>query len=258
MPKKASFTLSYYISKYGEDVGSSKYKERIDRISKNNRDNFIGLYGEDKWKDRIEKIKYKTSMEYFINSFGYEEGMRKFESLRRSYSFTKDDYIEKYGLDKWIDRASRNFRGFYSKEAKRFFELLLDKISVKYNDIRNIKWLENEFFIWDNEYRRIYFYDFYFEVRDKKIIIEYDNLFWHPKKDPNGNFNKNYFTSFDSILTENEKFEYDERKRNIAKYKGYEIISIESSETNPIRDEYKYEGLLKSALDFIDKKIKNE
>jgi hypothetical protein len=256
--KKANCSLSYYISKYGSDAGLAKYEERIFRLSQNTRDNFIKVYGEDKWNDRIEKIRYKTSMEYFINSLGYEDGMRRFHLLRNSYSFTKKDYIEKYGLDKWLERASKNSGKFYSREAKRFFELLLDRINSEGIHTKNVKWLDKEFFLWDDEFRRIYFYDFYFEICEKKIIIEYDNSFWHPKKNSSGDFNKNYCSIFNDVMTEYEKFEYDERKINFAKYKGYEIFTIESSETNPIRDEYKYDNHLDLALRTIKNIIKDK
>lgn len=251
--KKANCTLSYYINKYGAEEGIIKYNKRISDLSKNTKENFIKKYGEDKWKKRVEIFNYKNSLEYFINTLGYDKGVKRFEDLRKSYSFTREDYIKKYGEDQWIEKRSKiNGKKFYSKEAKRFFEILLEKINEKFGMISNLKWLEDEFFIWDNEYRRIYFYDFYFKINDIKIIIEYDNIFWHPRKNKDGSFNKNCYDFFSSILTPEEKMEYDERKINIAKYRGYNIIVIETEKMNLLRDQYKYNSLIEEALTKIE------
>ena len=251
--KKANCTLSYYINKYGEEEGIIKYNKRISDLSKNTKDDFIKKYGEDKWKERVKRFNYKHSLEYFINTLGYDEGVKRFETLRKSYSFTREDYINKYGEDQWIEkRCKTNKKKFYSKEAKRFFEILLEKINKKFGAVSDLKWLEDEFFIWDNEYRRIYFYDFYFKINNIKIIIEYDNIFWHPRKNKDGVFNKNYNDSFSSVLTPEEKMEYYERKINIAKYRGYNIIVIETEKINLLRDQYKYNSLIEEALTKIE------
>ena len=94
----------------------------------------------------------------------------------------------------------------------------------------------------------------YFECFSKKIIVEYDNEFWHPK-------NENDTSAWDKLkidhkFTKSEKIEYDERKRMFAKYKGYDIINISySGQKNPLRknNEELWEPLLIEVLNKIKK-----
>ncbi len=248
--KKSTCSLSFYISKYGEELGLIKYKEHIDKI-RFDKDKFISKHGSDLWEKLLEKKRYKLTLEYFIETLGYELGTKRFTELRKSYSFTKDDFIKKYGEDKWIERYSKN-TNFYSKESKIFFEHLIFRLKNENIVIENIKWLNSEFFIWDKEFRRIYFYDFYFECNNIKIIIEYDNLFWHPRKNGEKEYNKNAFSIFNKMMKPEEKMEYDERKRNIAIFYGYNIINIETKVANPVRDNKKYNDILNEVI----KKIK--
>jgi hypothetical protein len=227
-----------------------KYRDHTSKVGVRKND-FIKKYGIEKWNELQKNKLYKKSLEYLIDSLGYEEGLKKFELLRKSYSFTKIDYINKYGIEKYLDKLSSRTR-FYSNEAKIFFELLIDLLNQNSIEIRNLKWLDNEFFIWDSEYRRIYFYDFYFETLNKKIIIEYDNLFWHPKKDTESEFNNAFFI-FNSAMSVDEKIEYDERKRNLAIFKEYNFIKVETNLCNLVRDRYKYEPLLKESIENIKK-----
>ena len=245
--KKSVCTLSFYISKYGEDLGIIKYQERIEK-NKKIREGFIKKYGEEKWNESVDARLYKTSLEYFIQTLGYEKGTKKFDDLRRSYSFTKIDYIEKYGEEMWIRRGSVGKKS-YSKESVIFFELFIDSIKKIGIIPDNIKWKDNEFFLWDNEYNRIYFYDLYFEYNDKKIIIEYDNIFWHPKKDVNPL--NNGVVLFNDLLSLDEKIEYDERKNNIVIFKGYNLIKVETDQTNLVRDQWKYLPLLEKLINDI-------
>lgn len=245
--KKSVCTLSFYISKYGEIDGVMKYSERIE----NNRDvrkKFIEKYGIEKWNESQEKRLKKTSLDYLVQTLGYEEGLKKFTEIRKSYSFTRKDYIEKYGEESLI-KSMGNFKPKYSKEAYIFFELLLDELRNSKIFPTDIKWKDSEFFIWDDEYKRIYFYDLYFVLNKRKIIIEYDNVFWHPRGDKNTE--SNGFTIFGCNITADEKAEYDERKINIAKIKGYCVIKIETDKKNLVRDRWKYDSLIEESINKI-------
>jgi len=251
--RKKVCTIEHFISKYGEELGKSKFDEYKKSLGLT-RDNYIKKFGKDSWDKRAEIIKYKKSLEFYIQKLGQEEGRKDFRTLRESYSFNKEKYIEKYGEEKWIERYKNFNLNFYSKEASVFLNKLLGMLIDLELPLNNIKMERDEFFLWDTEYRRIYFYDLYFECFSKKIIVEYDNEFWHPK-------NENDTSAWDKLkidhkFTKSEKIEYDERKRMFAKYKGYDIINISySGQKNPLRknNEELWEPLLIEVLN----KIKN-
>ena len=249
--KKAVCNLNFFIEKYGEELAEEKFNEYKKSLGLT-RDQYINKFGEKSWEERRKKVEYKKSLEYFIQNLGYKEGLESFNSLRKSFSFTKDDYINKYGEEKWINRWKKCNRNFYSEESSTFFNLLIRKLEENFIKIENIKYNDNEFFLWDSEYRRIYFYDFYFELNGKKIIIEYDNYFWHPKKgenDKNALDNLNFISNF----TKEGKIEYDERKKMWARYKGYELISLFYNDKNPIKNIKLWDNLFQQTIKEIKK-----
>jgi hypothetical protein len=248
--KKKSQTLPNFIKRYGELEGIKKweiYKKSI--VLK--KEDFIKKHGESRWEELSQKRIFKKTLEYHIEIYGLEIGTKKYLDLISSYSFTKEDCIKKYGIEKWKERSIKlnKFKG-YSKESCRFFEILLEKFKEDNLDIKFLKWKDDEFFLWDDEYRRIYFYDFYFEINGNRFIIEYDNSFWHPQNE----FNINFINSgLSSNMSVQEKIEYDDRKSNWAKFKGIEIIHIYfNSDKNPLR----FPSIWKSFLDLCLEKIK--
>ena len=243
--KKAQ-TLVSFIKKYGEEIGKDKWEAYKKSVGLNKK-NFIEKYGKEKWEKNRESINYKKSLDYSVQIYGKEEGERKHQELLKSYSFTKEDYIKKYGEEKWLERIIKN-TSYYSKEACLFFELLLKKLdNINFTDLR---WKDDEFFLWDHDMKRIYFYDFYFEIGGKKIIIEYDNFFWHPKE----NNGKNFTKWKNSKISFEEKKEYDERKSLWAKYKGYHIINLYfEDKKNPMRNNSIWDPYLEKLV----KEIKN-
>lgn len=243
--KKSVCNISFFIEKYGEIDGKEKfeaYKKSLGRT----KDQYIEKFGVDSWNNRRKNIEYRKSLEYFIQLLGYHEGLIAFNNLRKSFSFNSEKYILKYGEKAWIDRWSNINKKFYSKEASVFFEMLLSELGEIGIILKNIKMNEDEFFLWDSEYRRIYFYDLYFEYASKKIIIEYDNNFWHPVDDTCSNAWNNM--KFNHRFTKKEKLEYDERKKMLAKYKGYEIITLSYKGKNPLRNKNLWNNLLNESL----------
>jgi len=250
--KKKAQTLPNFIKRYGEEEGGKKW-ETFKKSVALKKEDFIKKHGEDRWEKSLEKRRFKKTLDYHIETYGLEIGTKKYLDLIASYSFTKEDYIKKYGIEKWNLRLSKlNRSNLYSKEACIFFDLLIDEF--KNNDLipDYIKWKDDEFFLWDNEYRRIYFYDFYFVINGNKFIIEYDNSFWHPKDESVRNFIN---CGLVSDVTVEEKIEYDERKANWARSKNIEVIRIYfDSIKNPLRTP----SIWKSFLETCVEKVKNK
>jgi hypothetical protein len=65
----------------------------------------------------------------------------------------------------------------YSKAACNFFEKIISEI-----EHLNLKiyWKDDEYFLWDYENKKIYFYDFY--IPELNIVIEYNGIMFHPRK----------------------------------------------------------------------------
>lgn len=251
--KKTVCTLGFFIQKYGINIANEKFNEYKKSLGIT-REDFIEKYGEKKWEDIQKEKSRKKSLEYFVQILGFEEGHKRFNDLRDSYSFTKEDYILKYGEEKYLDRFNNSKNHYYSKEAKIFFSILIDKMNENQIYFSNLKWLDNEFFLWDTDYRKIYFYDFYFESNNKKIIIEYDQAFWHPEKDDSGNYKKNAFSSLNGLnKNEEDAVMYNERKKNWALFSNYDLINVLCDKVNPSRDNWKWDEILEEIIS----KIKN-
>jgi len=245
--KKAVCSLDYFIRKFGKD-GEKKWNDHIKKISIT-KESFIKKHGDAKWKDHLENIQKKKSLDFLIDVYGNEMGIIKFRELRKSYSFSKEDYINKYGLDKWLNRISKPSKK-YSKEANVFFDLVVKKLKELNFTVDLIKYGEFEFYLWDDEYRRVYFYDFFASINGKNIIIEYDQIFWHPINDEKILYFGDVFLTH---MTRNEKKCYDERKEMYARYKGYPVISCKSDLKNPTRDQWKFKNLVEETINDIKK-----
>lgn len=249
--KKANCNLEFFIKKFGEPQGTEKWESHIKKISRS-REKFIEKHGADKWVEHNKKIQEKKSLEYFISIHGEIEGRNRFYKLRKSYSFTKEDYINKYGVEKWIEKITKPQKR-YSKEANRFFELLIENLKEREIICEDIKTGDSEFFLWDNEFKRIYFYDFFARVNGIDLIIEYDHSFWHSGIDGS----KYSGDVFQKCLSKEEKINYDERKKMYAKYKGFNLITCFCDLQNPLRDDWKFKTLLEQTLEKIEKICKN-
>lgn len=251
--KKAICNLSHFIKKYGEEEANEKFRKYKKSIGLT-KENYVKKFGLDSWNNIRSNIEEKKSLNYFIETFEFESGLEKYNKLVKSFSFNKKQYIEKYGEEKWIKRWENCNKNFYSKESVEFFNILHNEIIKNKIEIDNIKTNKNEFFLWDRDYSRIYFYDFYFKTNNKKIIIEYDNYFWHPKKNSTEKNAWSYMIK-NGAISINEKIEYDERKKLWAKYNGYSLITIYYSGKNPLRNTNSWDNSIKEAIIEIKKII---
>jgi G:T-mismatch repair DNA endonuclease (very short patch repair protein) len=182
---------------YGEVEGVIKYKDRIEKISKNNAknkfpctlENFIKRYGDkigtEKYKTRCEKISYTSSKDYFIKKYGNDIGN---EIWKNKYKTTKT-----------------------SKKSEQI-STILDNLEIKYEIEKNI----NSKFV-----------DYY--LTEYKMVIEYYGDYWHgnPKK-----YKHDYYIS-QLKMTASEVWEKDKNRIDKLKDSVNSIIIIwESTELN--------------------------
>lgn len=227
--KKASCSLKSKIGIYGEIEGPKRYKEHIEKV-KTTLENFIQRYGEiegsKKYSEYCEKNAYKNTLNYYTDRYGEKDGITKYAKWRKKLSFTKQDYIKKYGEEAYIEKLKRQMSTFYSSESIIAFDKLMDEIK-NILPIKNIKYKDDEYYIYDSSNKRIYFYDLYFEIEKHKFIVEYDTPFMHP--------NKNYLTideynnwrnPWDDLMTPQDKEAYDIQKINTAKNKNIQVFNF--------------------------------
>lgn len=104
-----------------------------------------------------------------------------------------------------------------SKESLKFFIKLYKKIR-KFGVLKNdVVWgiAGNKEFILNNHIKnKIYFYDFV--IKSKKIIIEYNNTFWHPRE-------KSEWRGF---INYEKKYKHEIDKKKYAISSGYSIYYV--------------------------------
>lgn len=98
-------SLDFYIRKYGDNEETyQKYKDRCEKSGYIfSKQYFIDSFGEDEgnkfFKERFDHIKYSKSLEGLIEKYGEEEGNKIFKERKenKKYVNSKEYYIEKYG-----------------------------------------------------------------------------------------------------------------------------------------------------------------
>lgn len=114
-----------------------------------------------------KSIQSKKNM---IKRYGKDEGIKRFDSM---YAKRANTNLKKYGRKSTVC-------GYVSKESLFFFKKLYKKIrklGIKREDVYWGICGSKEFATYHEENN--YFYDF--TIKSLKIIIEYNNVFWHPK-----------------------------------------------------------------------------
>jgi hypothetical protein len=222
---KSNLTIGYWLEK---GFTESQSKENISKIQSSN--------SKKKHKKTLNyKIQNPICKEYWKN-IGFVDD-DEIEELRKPYldkcSNTLSRYVNKYGeeegkkifyggTDKRIktllDRyGTKTVTTYVSKESLRFLIKLYKKIRKNGVQKTDIVWGisgSKEFVLTDFDNDRSYFYDFV--IKSKKIIVEYNNLFWHPRKREEWRGIGDY----DKIL------EYQEIKEKLAISRGYGVYYV--------------------------------
>lgn len=174
-----------------------------------------------------------NSMGFWLSK-GYD--VYEAESLRLPFVekgvHTLDNMIKRHGetkgLIKWKEKSNKRLstmiarygttvvNGCVSRESLKFFVPLykrLRRLGIQREDIFwGIKGSRE--FATRHEHKN-YFYDF--TIKSKKLIVEYNNSFWHPRD--NSVFNNPF-------LSEEQALYKDNIKRKIMELKGYTIVLV--------------------------------
>lgn len=183
--RQSTFNLSKCIDKYGEEKGYEIWKNRQ-----------INWYN--KAKDKLSKGDY-LKFESILGEFGGDEEMAHKKLTERLLNINKG----KFG------RAS-------NRSLKIFNQLIeiCDNHSIEYHVGKDDN---SEYYIYDKESKKIYFYDF--TIPEFKLIFEFNGKLWHSKELKENN--KNIF-NFDLSI----QYSTDKLKKEIANKHGFEVIYL--------------------------------
>ena len=106
----------------------------------------------------------------------------------------------------------------YSKSACKLFDSVIETLFNEGIFFEKVYYGKKEFSKWDNDYNRVYFYDFV--INDIKLCVEYNGIMFHPK--PNNYEWKSLFSGkgYDEVR------EYDMRKQQLITDLGYTLIVV--------------------------------
>lgn len=218
--KRRAVTLENMINRYGDIIGLEKwniYRAKQAEVNtfeykrlkygwtqddfdeyNNSRavtlENMISRHGLElghlKWNAYCDRQAYAgCKLEYFIEKYGEVEGLEKYSNLTTKKAHSLESYILRCDGD--VELATTKYNIYWStlripssNIANEMFDLLYEKLTI--SGYKKIFYSNNlgEWYIWDNNNKRIYFTDFY--CREVGKVIEFNGDYWHanPKKYP--------------------------------------------------------------------------
>ena len=234
---QTNFSLKICIEKYGEKIGINKWKERqikwqttlknkskeelsiLNSKKSHSLQHFIKLYGTDTGLNEYKKYRiHRKANSYIINkTINYIRKTKKYEEFNIIYKLFLYEYYKKTGKA--------------SKESLKYFIPLYKFCRKNLHMIRsNIRLgVSGSKELYINKNNKRYFFDFC--CLNEKIIIEYNNVDWHPNpfilsekewqewKHP---YNSNKITALDMYNKETKKLQSIEKE-------GFYVIIIWSN-----------------------------
>lgn len=281
--KKSAMTLENMIRLYGVEKGQDEYnKNLVTRSKQNTLDRFVERFGKELGLEKYNKANSNKSsggsLQGQIDKYGLEEGTRRYElfNAKKAYGQTLEWHIERYGLTdgqikykalnkkKGASNTYIHYVSTYGEElGKRKYLEYLENCSAAFRKgskeslkifsrlkiyLLNKGYLESDIYLGDEsglEYSLIdtklfkkYYYDF--TILNKKIIIEYNGIKFHPKKHVLSEEEWDNWRSIYSKMTANEVYKHDIRKKYIAEENGFNYYTLWSDEkytiSNIIKD----------------------
>jgi len=229
-------TLEYYLAKgYSVDEANTLLKKRQATFSK---EICISKYGE------VEGLRiFKNRQNKWLKTLDKKTDFEKKEINSKkavSLSNLQRKYGDKIGEQKYRKIMERR-KAPGSREADNFFRRVLNDIIVEEEPYWSQGESGNEYFLYDRNNKKYYFYDF--TLRNKKIIIEYHGESFHPRKDKLTESEwENWKLPFTNESADS-KYNFDQKKNKFAETQGFKVIEIWSSDT--------YEESLKKIVKLI-------
>ncbi|BBI90938.1 VSR endonuclease [Tenacibaculum phage PTm5] len=192
------------ISKYGVEIGTDKYNAYCEKQRITSTDKYIrNKFGE----EYLTKVKDAKS-----HNFNYY--------LRLSNG---DVEVAKELHKKYHEQRINNI-GSISKNSLHLFNTIINKFNI----LSDSYYGENEFGLYDKEFKRYYKYDF--TSTKYKFIIEFNGDVFHGNPKIYNETDRPNF--FNTKKTCSEIWAYDKQKINLAKEHGFDVFVVWESEFN--------------------------
>lgn len=202
-----------------------------------------GLFESDRQKFirvALKDREFDTRIEYWLKR-GYSKEDAKQKIKDRQTTFSKKICIQKYGEERGLERWKKRQKEWKAKvfNEETFIGVGSSKLSMgiiefilqKKYDNSNLHFGKNEKFIFDKKYNRVYKYDL--TNNDNKKILEINGTFWHCKPEL---YESSYIHPVKKIAA-SEIWDYDKRKKEIAEFYGYEVLTIWEDDLNKFPEE---------------------
>lgn len=242
----------FFVTQYGENLGSKKFKELQDRQAFTNSREYKGMT-EEEFKQYNQSR--AVTLENMIKRYGEEEGTKLFEEYRQKQIYTKSKqrYIDEYGeeeglrivneINKKKIQSLENFQRKYGEEegVKRYRDYIVNR-SKGYSRVASELFKELEKVLNRKDLTYMYlpkneeltlghpkgYYRYDFCIPELKFIIEFNGDVFH------GNprlFNESDRPNpYDETLTAKDMWERDKQKVDFAKKNGYNVFVVWESE----------------------------
>lgn len=265
--QKCIVTLESLIEKHGEELGTLKWENYCNTrdsgsidyfLNKNDGDlelatiehnafrqkckdssgkeYFDNKHGEGYYDDLCMRLGYASTVDYFIEVYGPDEGLLKYQELNEKKRITLDKMIDRYGEDegtsrylKWKNDIYQNpqNRNCVSKSSTEFFKSLESALN------RTLQYgtKKDELRLTDEKLLKHFYYDCYDSATN--TIIEFNGSIWHPSPLLMESERATWTVGgFGSTMSYYEALEYDNYKLNFAMEQGYTVLVIWDYEIN--------------------------
>lgn len=179
-------------------------------------------------QEQLRKIQDKRSLEYFIEKYGKVKGEKRFNQTTEKWLNTLNNKSEEEKLDILIRKTKRSKK--YSNVSVHLFDEVFKELKEKYNIVLKKKYYkENEWYIYDKENKKIYFYDL--TIKDINLIVEFNGNIFHPNKNI---LSKKEWNNWRNPITKqnaNYHYDYDLNKKNLAVKSNYNYLIVWENET---------------------------
>lgn len=248
----ADNSLAMYQYLYGKESGTLKYELARDANSKRTSVNTIFRDNhaiQSKAQAGIVRAKqadplYDKKRNVFCIEYYHHRGIHdpfEIEQMmsvqRRKSALTKEQFIAKFGQDRWDDKMAAVRKGLSaaprrcaSKESMRFLRALTTQLDV---DVRDIWWfdgLRGEWWIRNHSSDSYYFLDWC--VPELKIAIEYHGRYFHPKSATDEVYETQRWGTMPNASV---KYAYDVAKKHAIINQGYILFEVWSDELPDIK-----------------------
>ncbi len=180
MCENRGITKKKYIEKYGKDIGTKKWNDRIELFKKTSSAEYqIKKHGIE-YYNKIGKRKAVNSLTHYIEKYGDIEGPKKYNENCKHLSHIQslEYHIEKYGEVEGPKKRAEKYVKInqqYSKKSQEFFWVLYSHLKDKYKKIYFAE-LNQEYIVRTNR-GSVRFLDLF--IKDINVAIEFDCDYWH-------------------------------------------------------------------------------